>query len=438
MATFLQMDGIDDKIESPKVTVSKIILDFSYEENTVEVVSYYLIDARISTPSGNNMVFIGSKNILTKGNGISSLLLNGVPVTSTANLSYSSRYKIEVTFVNLITSPENGIDFFVNYINQNSTRTKGKIFRISGYNGESLVFDYDMSTGTVLDQSGNGKHATLTGGSWGTETPATTTQEGQANVSIESNAIASGLTVQSGTMLIAIESDVNALGSQTQSGASSISGESLVSAGIFIDTFGNTSVSGESNASLSALAFKSASSSVSSDSNASLTATLSTFGQANVSSETSATATYIPDSTVVVPETPEISGSVSVESNVTAVLTPIINGVAVASSESYATVIGSQVQSGNGNTSIATESTLETSSVTYGQYSVSIESSTSLMGTKVTIGESFVFSTSSAIAEFIHEIPAEYEKSIDVQLFVVRDLNKTLSIQREINATLTV
>lgn len=40
------------------------------------------------------------------------------------------------------------------------------IYNVKLYNGTTLKAHYDMSTGTVLDQSGNGNHATLTGGTW--------------------------------------------------------------------------------------------------------------------------------------------------------------------------------------------------------------------------------------------------------------------------------
>lgn len=415
MATFLQMDGIDDFLRTPTLTFTKVEIDYLLD-SVQQQTRYALMDTRI----GYNGIFD------------SAYVVGG---TFDKN-PFPADGKRKITVITMNATSTDDVNIFSW---QDGTRnSRGFLYNIKFYNGTTLVAHYDMNTKTVLDQSGNGKHATLTGGTWVTDTPTTTVQEGQATVSGESNATTQGFTMQSGNALISADSEANVIGLQIQSGEYSVSGESLVSAEISIDTFGNALVFGESNATLSALVVKSASSSVSIDSNASLTATLSTSGQANVSSETLATATYIPDSTVIVPETPEISGSVSVESNATAVLTPVINGVSATSSESYATVIGSQVQSGNGNTSIATESTLETSSITYGQYSVSIESSTSLKGSKVTIGESFVSSTSSAIAEFIHEIPTEYEKSIDVQLFVVRDLNKTLSIQREINATLTV
>jgi hypothetical protein len=156
--TYLQMDGVDDVLRSSVVTVNRIVMTFSFESNPTN--SSYLFDNRTGTPTGNYMVYITSSNVLSKGTGISTLSNNG------SVLSPSTKYTIDATLDSSVVSNSNGIEFFVNYLNQNTTRTKGNIYRITGYNGASVVFDYDMSTGTVQDQSGNGNHATLTGGTW--------------------------------------------------------------------------------------------------------------------------------------------------------------------------------------------------------------------------------------------------------------------------------
>jgi hypothetical protein len=52
-----------------------------------------------------------------------------------------------------------------------SSYMKGIIYDIKFYNGETVVAHYDMRTGTVQDQSGNGNHATLVGGQFVDEPP---------------------------------------------------------------------------------------------------------------------------------------------------------------------------------------------------------------------------------------------------------------------------
>jgi hypothetical protein len=57
----------------------------------------------------------------------------------------------------------NGINVFWN---GGVAYLEGEIYDLKLYNGTTLVAHYDMSTGTVQDQSGNGRHATLYGGTW--------------------------------------------------------------------------------------------------------------------------------------------------------------------------------------------------------------------------------------------------------------------------------
>jgi hypothetical protein len=169
---YLQMDGVDDWLRTPQLTLSRIVMEFAYEPNNPPATTaYYLFDARGGSPNGNYMVYINhTTNGVNKGGNISTVNLDGIPYTNQV-LSTGTRYKIDATFVQAILSEANGVEFFVNYAFQNTTRVKGKLYRITGYNGSNVIFDYDMSKGTIQDQSGNGNHATLTGGTWISDTP---------------------------------------------------------------------------------------------------------------------------------------------------------------------------------------------------------------------------------------------------------------------------
>ncbi|NOU97331.1 hypothetical protein GC093_29485 [Paenibacillus sp. LMG 31456] len=73
---------------------------------------------------------------------------------------------LKVHFWTGLTSPGN-MHIFCRSTVDARTFMKGKIYDIKLYNGANVVAHYDMSTGTVKDQSGNDNHATLNGGTFG-------------------------------------------------------------------------------------------------------------------------------------------------------------------------------------------------------------------------------------------------------------------------------
>jgi hypothetical protein len=163
--TYLQMDGVDDYLKTPLVTVTRIVLDFLYVNDPTSTLAQYLFDPRGGT-TGNFMVYITTANVLSKGNNVSTLLYNGSS-TIPSPLPQSTRGTVDATFSTAVTEDSNGIEFFINFAAQTTSMTKGNIYDIKLYNGATLVAHYDMSTGNVNDQSGNGNNATiLNGGTW--------------------------------------------------------------------------------------------------------------------------------------------------------------------------------------------------------------------------------------------------------------------------------
>lgn len=144
MALCLQMDGVDDNLKVPSMTYNKIVLD-AYV-NSPPAVEVYVIDS-VSRGSGG-YIRISSMGAIQNNMNQSGLVLN---TRSTTTGTIATAYT-------------GGLSIFSRY--DNPSRVSGKIFDIKIYNGTTLQVHYDMSTGTVQDQSGNGRHATLTGGTW--------------------------------------------------------------------------------------------------------------------------------------------------------------------------------------------------------------------------------------------------------------------------------
>jgi hypothetical protein len=150
---YLQMDGVDDQLKTPSISFNKIVLDILTDSNQVQT-NYTLIDARS-----------GSSGLYESGfyTGFSAKL-NGVSNSSNfSTFPKGSKINVELNTTNSSVYTDD-VNIFSR--NNNTNFLKGNIYAVKFYNGASLVASYDMSTGTVNDQSGNGNHATLTGGTW--------------------------------------------------------------------------------------------------------------------------------------------------------------------------------------------------------------------------------------------------------------------------------
>lgn len=151
------MDGVDDRLEVSGATVNNLT-EFEFD---------FVIDAR---EDWHQIVNFGGKLINFSSNTLNininaeyqSVYVDRVQVTSgTPFLNIGQRHVMKgLLKTNTGTS---GSLFFTNSVSQ---FLKGKIYSLKLYKQDSLVAHYDMSTGTVQDQSGNGNHATLNGGTW--------------------------------------------------------------------------------------------------------------------------------------------------------------------------------------------------------------------------------------------------------------------------------
>lgn len=155
MTTYLSMNGTSDHLNIPSLTFTQIVMD-------VNVISNYDSNQhRIwSLPYGANYLMRATNQTDTYSSGVTSVLVNGTQVTNnTAFIPVNSRCTITSN-----SSNTNSIYIFSN--NGTGSFVQGNIYDIKFYNGATLVAHYDMSTGTVNDQTGNGYNATLTGGTW--------------------------------------------------------------------------------------------------------------------------------------------------------------------------------------------------------------------------------------------------------------------------------
>lgn len=151
------MDGVDDKLKL-QTTTGKIF-------NIVELDATILMKEdwhQFLNFGGEYINFQSNTNNLVFTAGFQSVYVNGVQVTSgTPFLSVGQRFIIKAVLKEGITTDT--CTFFTNTVSQ---FVYGNIYDIKLYQIDIIKAHIDTSTGTVLDQSGNGNHATLTGGTW--------------------------------------------------------------------------------------------------------------------------------------------------------------------------------------------------------------------------------------------------------------------------------
>jgi len=137
------MDGVDDNILVPSMTYDRIIIDTQYQYDN-SIIRY----------------IVQNNNALARIQTNNSLFVAGGYTASGFNLT--ERHILHLTLTSSITNTNR---FFAR-TDASTNHLKGNIYDIKIYNGVTLHAHYDMTTGTVQDQSGNNRHAELTGGTW--------------------------------------------------------------------------------------------------------------------------------------------------------------------------------------------------------------------------------------------------------------------------------
>lgn len=155
MAYYLQMDGVDDKLAIPSFAYDEVIFDFWFETTSGSWLTF------LESPSGTARLIRRNGSNQHNYSGFTNVYIDDIAVTNNTLFIPTDRRSIMKAVSSSIAS--------VSYINSNqlsSNFTKAKLYDIKFYNGGVLQAHYNMSTQTVQDQSGNGRHATLTGGTW--------------------------------------------------------------------------------------------------------------------------------------------------------------------------------------------------------------------------------------------------------------------------------
>lgn len=244
MALYLQMNGNGDYFKTPSITFNRVEIDAVFRQKTGVLQMYY--DFRV----GFSFTYLQRE---ANGNDYApqhTHYVNGVKVGNSGGPFIPSNERIILKAVFNTTGTDDAILFANN--GGNGAYMAGDIYSIKFYNETTLVAHYDMSTGTVQDQSGNGNHAILTGGTWvddgtGEEPPPSGETIDAGDITLTSS---SGLTAQANRILTA-DSDLQADSTLTAFANRILNADSLLSASTSLTAEGEV-ISLELNVNMSA------------------------------------------------------------------------------------------------------------------------------------------------------------------------------------------
>lgn len=156
---YLSMDGINDSLQLPTMTLRRIVIDGFFPQQASNRI---LIDSR--TGQTNGYVYANTDGSLTTAGA----------TFQVTNYVMDARREVTFNAINNIDGSNNFTDNVTIFSNNSGGEYfMGSIYSVKCYNASNtLVAHYDMSTGTTQDQTGNGNHATLNGGTWVTEPSA--------------------------------------------------------------------------------------------------------------------------------------------------------------------------------------------------------------------------------------------------------------------------
>lgn len=181
MVKYLQLNGTSDYIQCPSLQFDEIIIDV-VRRNKTSSVNYYF-DTRVGL---GFYLYHSTTNIdyYPNING-SKIYVDGVLAPVASGQAYTTADVRQTIRATLTTAGTDNITFFTNNTGAAANTMPADVYSIKLLLGGVVKAFYDMSTGTVQDQSGNGYHATLTGGTWlddgtGGSTGTTYTGEGTA------------------------------------------------------------------------------------------------------------------------------------------------------------------------------------------------------------------------------------------------------------------
>jgi hypothetical protein len=160
MAYHLHMNGGTDHVKIPSLTFTKVILDIKVARNTSAQRNYF--DFRTGFSFGYLLSL--TSGLDSEGNDSPmTTYIDGVGPKSnnTVMVPDNVRCLLETRWASAGTDDGN-----IFGSNLGTSGQIGDIWNVKFYNGASLVAHYDMTLGNVQDQTGNGNHATLNGGTW--------------------------------------------------------------------------------------------------------------------------------------------------------------------------------------------------------------------------------------------------------------------------------
>jgi hypothetical protein len=222
MPYYLQMDGIDDQFKTtgsqpPNLTRGRVDLMIEQREDWHQFINF----------GGKGINFQSNTFNIVFHADFQEVKVDGVAVTSgTPFITIGQRHVLEFSLKSGITTGSVGSAYMTNTVSQWAF---GRLYDIKVYQGDVLAAHYDLTTGTITDQTGNGNTATLIGGTFVEEGGPVVIDKSAAIVAVSTLTASKfkRLTAQASVSGVAV---VSAIGNKVRQAAAAITANASVTA----------------------------------------------------------------------------------------------------------------------------------------------------------------------------------------------------------------
>lgn len=147
----LKFDGSGDVLKAPACSFNRVELKW-YLESSQSSIAYLFARStdQINLNTSGNLNFTGN---------IANVVVNGTTLVEGNPLPKAIKSEVVIN----ISSTTSSDSYYFAQSSSGTFGTKGFLYSIKVYNGTTLMFHYDLTSGNANDLSGNGRHGTVTG-----------------------------------------------------------------------------------------------------------------------------------------------------------------------------------------------------------------------------------------------------------------------------------
>lgn len=235
MGYYIQFSGITTNLKIPVLTFDRVVMDFMAEHRLLALLGYQ----RYFTTNFNGVKSSLYRNLAGKDKkeNLPAIKMNGIPfIIDTDTIQTNKRVVIEFSFDGQPNTSESTLFADLGGLTDN---LNGRLYDLRFFLGNRIVAHYNPEFKNVQDLSGNGKHATVSGGTF-VEDKAITGKVVNAGVITMTNTLVQNETLDIATKISNISATLQTSG-ELSTTANKISNAGSITLSSIVDL--NTEVS---------------------------------------------------------------------------------------------------------------------------------------------------------------------------------------------------